>query len=81
VTIQRSTKLSRTTDYNLYDNSFRPEPVNYDFDNIWRVLQEVAYQFTIAENKFQDLIDQLVEGNINGLPAEILARIAGDQAN
>ncbi|MDX7901877.1 sialidase family protein [Acinetobacter baumannii] len=81
VTIQRSTKLSRTTDYSLYDNSFRPEPVNYDFDNIWRVLQEVAYQFTIAENKFQDLIDQLVEGNINGLPAEILARIAGDQAN
>ncbi|SSV06519.1 sialidase [Acinetobacter baumannii] len=81
VTIQRSTKLSRTTDYSLYDNSFRPEPVNYDFDNIWRVLQEVAYQFTIAENKFQDLIDQLVEGNINGLPAEILARIAGDEAN
>ncbi len=81
VSIQRNTKLSRTINYSSYDNSFRPEPVNYDFDNIWRVLQEIAYQFTIAENKFQDLIDQLVEGNINGLPAEILARIAGDEAN
>lgn len=81
VSIQRITPLKRTTSYQTYDNSFRPEPVDIDFDDIWYVLQEFAIQNSLTQEKFQELIDQLVEGNINGLPSEILARIAGDEAN
>ncbi|MCH7307834.1 SGNH/GDSL hydrolase family protein [Acinetobacter sp. NIPH 1852] len=40
VTLARDTVLDRDTNYQSYDNSFRPEAVNYDFDKIWHVLQE-----------------------------------------
>ncbi|QTD58730.1 hypothetical protein J4G44_10480 [Acinetobacter towneri] len=40
ITLCRDTKLDRTTNYKTYDNSFRPESVNWDFDKIWHVLQE-----------------------------------------
>lgn len=40
ITLMRDTVLDRETNYQNYDNSFRPEAVNYDFDKIWHVLQE-----------------------------------------
>ncbi|MDX8160555.1 phage tail fiber protein, partial [Acinetobacter pittii] len=40
VEFYRETELNRDTNYQKYDNSFRPEAVNYDFDKIWHVLQE-----------------------------------------
>lgn len=40
VELYRETELNRDTNYQKYDNSFRPETVNYDFDKIWHVLQE-----------------------------------------
>ncbi|AXX53929.1 phage tail fiber protein [Acinetobacter baumannii] len=40
VELYRETELNRDTNYQKYDNSFRPEAVNYDFDKIWHVLQE-----------------------------------------
>lgn len=40
VTLYRDTQLNRTTNYKSYDNSFRPESVNWDFDKLWHVLQE-----------------------------------------
>ncbi|MEG0343803.1 MAG: SGNH/GDSL hydrolase family protein [Acinetobacter sp.] len=40
VTLIRDTQLDRETNYQSYDNSFRPAAVNYDFDKIWHVLQE-----------------------------------------
>ena len=39
VAIQRNTPFSRSTDYQSYNNSFRPGPVNEDFDAIWFKLQ------------------------------------------
>ncbi|TCB80138.1 SGNH/GDSL hydrolase family protein [Acinetobacter sp. ANC 3781] len=81
IAIKRNSTLSRTSDYQTYDNSLRPQSINVDFDQIWRVLQEFALQNSLTQIKFQELIDQLINGNINGLPAEILARIAGDAAN
>lgn len=81
VSIQRASALKRTSSYTSYDNSFRPEPVDKDLDNIWYVLQEFALQNSLTLDKFQELIDKLVDGEINGLPAEILARIAGDEEN
>lgn len=40
VELYRETTLNRDIDYKSYDNSFRPETVNYDYDKIWHVLQE-----------------------------------------
>ena len=40
ITLIRDTQLDRETNYQTYDNSFRPTAVNYDFDKIWHVLQE-----------------------------------------
>lgn len=40
ITLIRDTQLDRETNYQTYDNSFRPAAVNYDFDKIWHVLQE-----------------------------------------
>lgn len=40
VVIERVTSLDRSINYQTYNNSFRPETLNYDLDRIWRVLQE-----------------------------------------
>ena len=40
VELYRSTQLDREFDYKNYDNSFRAETVNFDFDKVWKVLQE-----------------------------------------
>ncbi|ENW15634.1 hypothetical protein L313_2816 [Acinetobacter haemolyticus CIP 64.3 = MTCC 9819] len=44
VEIKRNTPFSRTTDYQTYNNSFRPPAVNKDFDLIWWKLQELGYR-------------------------------------
>lgn len=44
ITIQRNTPFSRTTDYQSYNNSFRPPAVNKDFDWIWWKLQELGFR-------------------------------------
>ncbi|MGE8646245.1 hypothetical protein [Acinetobacter vivianii] len=40
VVIERVTSLDRSINYQTYNNSFRPETLNYDLDRIWHVLQE-----------------------------------------
>lgn len=40
VEFYRDTKLDRVTEYKSYDNSFRPEALNWDLDKIWMTLQE-----------------------------------------
>ncbi|TKV65876.1 hypothetical protein D9Y31_00395 [Acinetobacter baumannii] len=54
VELYRETELNRDTNYQKYDNSFRPEAVNYDFDKIWHVLQE------------QDMIDAELLARLKG---------------
>ncbi|MFP0866931.1 hypothetical protein ACLD0L_00050 [Acinetobacter baumannii] len=44
VVLQRNTPFQRTTNYQSYDNSFRPTAVNKDFDLIWWKLQELGYR-------------------------------------
>ncbi|MHA3051826.1 hypothetical protein [Acinetobacter sp. ANC 4640] len=44
VSIERNTPLERSTDYQTYDDSFSPKPVNKDFDSIWWKLQELYYK-------------------------------------
>ena len=47
IKIRRDTPLKRDSDYQTYNNSFRPEPVNDDFDRIWWKLQEIWLQLTL----------------------------------
>ncbi len=63
VSIERNTPFQRTTEYQSYNNSFRPSPVNKDFDLIWWKLQELGYR------------DQVIW---LALVKEIADRIAGD---
>lgn len=47
IIIQRNTPLERNTNYQTTNNSFRPQPVNKDFDRIWWKLQELWVQVTL----------------------------------
>ncbi len=40
ITLARDTQLDRETNFKSYDNSFRPESINWDLDKLWHVLQE-----------------------------------------
>ena len=42
ITIQRNTPFNRTAEYQSFNNSFRPQTVNVDFDRIWWKLQELG---------------------------------------
>ncbi len=64
ITIERNTPFRRTTEYQSYNNSFRPSAVNKDFDLIWWKLQELGYR------------DQVIW---LALVKEISDRIAGDE--
>lgn len=55
ITLQRNTPFSRTTDYQSYNNSFRPPAVNLDLDRIWRKLQELGVMDWILGNRIDDL--------------------------
>ena len=67
ITIQRNTPFSRNTDYQSYNNSFRPHSVNGDFDRVWLKLQELG---------FADwALRQYVDKKDNELKAFLLAEI------
>jgi hypothetical protein len=55
IVIQRNTPTKRSTTYNSYDNSFRPVPVNSDFDTIWRKLQELGVTNWLTDTDIKNL--------------------------
>ncbi|MEG2749894.1 MAG: hypothetical protein RR939_10890, partial [Acinetobacter sp.] len=55
ITIQRNTPFSRSTDYQSYNNSFRPSPVNKDFDLVWWKLQELGVLDWILGKRIDEL--------------------------
>lgn len=73
ITFQRNTPYSRDRNYQTYDNSFRPEPVNKDFDWIWFKLQELGVADWILGNRitalknYVDDQDAKLQLNINNL--------------
>jgi hypothetical protein len=84
VCIQRNTDLSRPTSYQNNTNSFVPKTLDQDVDRTWFAIQELATKFKsvlslpISDGVsptalLADLRQLLVD-----LPAEVLARIAGD---
>lgn len=42
ITLQRNTPFNRNAEYQSFNNSFRPQTVNIDFDRIWWKLQELG---------------------------------------
>ncbi|MCW1893153.1 hypothetical protein [Acinetobacter baumannii] len=94
ITIERNTPFRRTTDYQSYNNSFRPSPVNKDFDLIWWKLQELGYRDQViwlalikeiaarieADKDLQKQILDEVKNRIDAIKNEELERISNDQA-
>lgn len=78
IVIQRNTALSRSADYQSYNNSFRPESVNKDFDWVWWKLQEIWVQITLlwafARSATQDLWDDLNNEIKNRIEADLAIR-------
>lgn len=55
ITFQRNTPLKRDTNFQSYDNSFRPPVVNKDFDGIWRKLQELGVTNWLTDTDIKNL--------------------------
>lgn len=91
VSLVRNTPYQRTTNYQSYDNSFRPSPVNRDFDLIWWKLQELGYsnqgiwaalQKEIADRKIADteLKEDYIErdAQLKNYIDQMIALVTGD---
>jgi hypothetical protein len=59
ITLQRNTPFSRTTDYQSYNNSFRPPAVNNDFDRVWWKIQELGVRDWLLDLKIQKFRDDV----------------------
>lgn len=55
ITAQRNTPFSRNVDYQAYNNSFKPQPVNNDFDRIWLKLQELGVTNWLTDTDIKNL--------------------------
>lgn len=61
VKLERATDLERSNDYESFGNGFRPESLNYDFDRIWRALQERGVENADALTALLDTLATLTE--------------------
>lgn len=59
ITIQRNTPFSRNTDFQSYNNSFRPQSVNGDFDRVWLKIQELGVGDWLLDLKLQKFRDDV----------------------
>lgn len=81
IVIKRVTPLQRDQVYRSDDNSFNPINLNYDFDQLWRVLQEQGVNNTIAMTELINLLDQLSDADraiLNKLIEQTKENIATD---
>lgn len=74
ITLQRNTPFSRNTDYQSYNNSFRPPAVNKDFDWIWYKLQELGVADWILGNRI-DALKNYVDDRDDELRAYLMEEI------
>ncbi len=61
IKIRRDTPVLRTCDYASYDNSFRPDSINDDFDKIILILQEKGYT---DKKLINDLANEIYERSL-----------------
>lgn len=91
ITIQRNTPFSRNTDYQSYNNSFRPQSVNGDFDRVWLKLQELGVTDWLLrlyidrlhgeQKTYIDQKDTQLQNNINNLSIHVDQQDAQLQQN
>lgn len=74
ITIQRNTPFSRTVDYQSYNNSFRPQSVNGDFDRVWWKLQELGVADWILSMRI-DALKNYVDRKDDELKAYLMEEI------
>lgn len=74
IKIRRDTPLKRDSNYQTYNNSFRPEPVNEDLDSIWYKLQEMSFADVLLK-MYVDRQDQKIIGRIDDLREYLLGVI------
>lgn len=78
VEIERVTSTDRSTTYATFNNSFRPEVLNYDIDRIWRKLQELAYTDSVLFLKLikeiadRISVDSALQEQINTLDNQVI---------
>lgn len=66
ITLQRNTPFNRNAEYQSFNNSFRPQTVNIDFDRIWWKLQELGIADWLMK-LYVDRLHQQQEQEINDL--------------
>ncbi|MFM2333929.1 MAG: hypothetical protein RIQ74_2779, partial [Pseudomonadota bacterium] len=64
ITFQRDTPLERNTEYQSFNNSFRPQPLNGDFDRIWWKLQELWVQVILLWSALKKEIKDRIESDL-----------------
>ena len=74
ITIQRNTPFRRDGDFQSYDNSFRPGPVNKGFDWVWLKLQELGVADWILSSRI-DALKAYVDDQDDELRAYLLEEI------
>lgn len=70
ITLQRNTPFGRTIDYQSFNNSFRPQSVNGDFDRLWLKLQELGVGDWLLK-LYVDRLHQQQEQKINDLKSYV----------
>lgn len=70
ITLQRNTPFGRTTEYQSFNNSFRPQSVNGDFDRLWLKLQELGIADWLMK-LYVDRLHQQQEVKIKDLKAYV----------
>ncbi|MGL6084028.1 MAG: hypothetical protein ACRC4N_16785 [Gammaproteobacteria bacterium] len=58
IVLKRNTPLTRTTNYQSANNSFRPETINLDMDQVWLKLQEFQVLDWLKDRKFSNLNEE-----------------------
>lgn len=84
ITVERRTALVRTINYQTHNNSFRPDIVNFDFDRIWRVLQEKGIESAKTLAGLIKILEQLSEADrqiVEALIEQTRTNIAEDVDN
>ena len=66
IIVQRNTPFGRAANYQSFNNSFRPQTVNIDFDRIWWKLQELGVGDWLLK-LYVDRLHQQQEEKINNL--------------
>lgn len=74
--IFRKTELERTTNYESYNNTFRPEVLNKDLDKIWLNLQEQNFKV----NQYDHDYEYAVHTSTQALTEVVAAQTRADDA-